>query len=238
MVVGPDGHDLDDSIEGGVTLRDVIDLLYANGVRIALGHFQHGDPHLSAARTLAVIDHVQRRQGEQTDALLTDHLYNDMPRNFRHAWRTEQERHGRDQDLIRFLDDEWHDENLDRILGPVPATLIRAAHAGRLLPFLNFDGDHVDLAVCARTLQYLGPERLIGITDDTEIPFLAGEVLGHRPGSRLWFRSDGIVAAGTGGLQRQQRNLAEIGHGRSTMEMLFGHNPRRVLAPLPTLTRA
>lgn len=232
IVMGPDMGDLDDELDDGLSYRDVIDLFYANGVKIALGHFQHDAPELSAERTRAVIEHVQDRYGPGPEVLLTDHLYNDMPRAFRHVWRTAQERSRRAEQLAPVLAADWDTADLDRLLGPVPATLLRAAREGRLLPFLNFDGDHVDLEVCRRTLEHLGPERVIGITDDTGIPFLAGEELHHREGSGLWYRSDGIVAAGSRGLAAQRRNLAGLTTDDTAFDHLFRRNPRRALTPL------
>ncbi|MER5769754.1 amidohydrolase family protein [Streptomyces sp. NPDC001985] len=236
IVMAPDGGDLDDRIEGGVTYRDVIDLFYSRGVRLALGHFRHSDPQLSADRTAAAIDYVSRRFGPSPSALLTDHLFNDMPRNFRHVWRTREERAQRASQLAEFLADDWASADLSALLGPVPATLVQAAHDGKLLPFLNFDGDHVDLEICRRTLDFLGSEKIIGITDDTERPFLAGEELHQRSGNGLWYRSDGIVAAGTGSFSRQCENLALIGRGPQDIELLFGTNPRRAIAPLSALS--
>lgn len=234
LVMAPDGGDLDDYLEGGVTFRDVLDLFYANGVRVALGHFRHTDPHLSAERTTAAIDYLQRRYGPGPEVILTDHLFNDMPRTFRHVWRTDEDRRNRPEELRRFLAQPWTDDRLDAVLGPVPAALVRAAREDKLLPFLNFDGDHVDLEICRRTLDELGPDRLIGITDDIERADLAGEALHHRPGNDLWYRSDGIVAAGTGVFSRQRANLLRLGYHADTVERLFDRNPRRALRPLRT----
>ena len=232
IVMGPDMGDLDDELDAGMTYRDVIDLCYSHGVRIALGHFQHGHPDLSAERTAAVIAHVQDRYGPRPDVLLTDHLYNDMPRNFTHVWRDAAQRAQRAGQLAPVLEADWTTRDLSALLGPVPATLIHAARHGRLMPFLNFDGDHVDLAICRRTLEFLGAQRIIGITDDTEIPVLAGEDLHHPHDSRLWYRGDGIVAAGTGDIARQRRNVASLTDQGTDFDQLFGDNPRRALRAL------
>jgi N-acetylglucosamine-6-phosphate deacetylase len=231
IVIGPDAGDLSDKLESYVTFRDVIDLFCSAGVRLALGHFRHVHPELSAARTVAVIDYLHDRCGPGADVALTDHLFNDMPRNFRHVWRTDEERVQRDRQLSEFLSVEWTDANLDDLLGPVPASIVRAAKADRIMPFLNFDGDHVDLEICRRTLDFLGPQRVIGITDDTERPFLAGEHLQRREGNGLWYRSDNIVAAGTGHIGKQCANLVRIGYGHA-VGSLFRDNQLRSIAPL------
>jgi phosphoheptose isomerase len=144
VVMAPDAVELHDEIDPGLRFRDVIDAFYRQGTRLALGHFQHGDPELSARRTQAVIDYIQVCHGPSPTAIITDHLYNDMPR-----------------ELSSFLTHEWTDADLSSLLGPVPATLLRAAARGQLTPMLNFDGDHVDLEICRRTVEYLGSERLI-----------------------------------------------------------------------------
>ncbi|NUT96396.1 MAG: hypothetical protein HOY78_30650 [Saccharothrix sp.] len=232
VVIAPDGGDLDDHLEHDITFRDIVDLFCADGVRLALGHFRHDHPRTSADRTAAVIDYVHGRCGDGADVILTDHLFNDMPRNFRHVWRTARDRVDRQRQLTEFLSVPWTDANLDDVLGPVPACIVRAAAADAIMPFLNFDGDHVDLEICRRTLDHLGPDRVIGITDDTESPALAGEDLAQREGNGLWYRSDGIVAAGTGHIGRQHDNLAAIGYAHAAGK-LFHDNQLRALVPLP-----
>ncbi|WP_426624807.1 hypothetical protein ACPPVW_01565 [Leifsonia sp. McL0607] len=237
IVMAPDGGDLDDRF-GDVTYRDIIDLFYSNGVRIALGHFRHNDPELSAARTAAMIDYVQAQYGPDQGIVLTDHLFNDMPRRFRHAWRTREEQTRRAREIAEFLSTDWSTVDLREFLGDVPAVLIEAAIDGRCLPFLNFDGDHVDAQVCVATLNHVGTGNLIGITDDTPLDELAGEALSHQEGGGLWYRSDGIVAAGTGNLSTQLKNLRLAGRSDGEIDDLFGRNPRRALSPLSQFSAA
>lgn len=232
IVLAPDGGELDDRVDAGASYRDIVDLFYQRGVRIALGHFRNSDPKSSAARIRRMIDHIQEHHGPRADLLLTDHLYNDMPRNFTHVLRTSAERASRRVELDEFLAKDWDDDSLDELLGAVPAALLRAAKQEELLPFLNFDGDHVAPEVCKRTLDYLGLERVIGITDDTARPSLAGEELQRRDDNGLWYRSDGAVAAGTGDFERQKANLRQIGFGEDDISQLFSTNPRRALSPV------
>ena len=147
IVMGPDTMDLDQEIEPGFSFGDLITLLYNSGVILAIGHFRRDDPETSARRTEEVIAFVQERFGPSPDILVTDHLFNDMPRNFTHAWRTAEALAYRDEEINTFLATEWTDENIEELLGIVPATIIRAARDGRLTPCLNFDGEHVDLDI-------------------------------------------------------------------------------------------
>jgi len=48
IVFGPEGADLHEEIED-VSLSIVLSHLYTNGVKVALGHFQHGNPDLFRA---------------------------------------------------------------------------------------------------------------------------------------------------------------------------------------------
>jgi phosphoheptose isomerase/N-acetylglucosamine-6-phosphate deacetylase len=230
IVMAPDAMELTDELEPGMFFRDVIDAFYRSGVKLALGHFQHDDPERSARRTERVIDYIQARYGPSPAIVITDHLYNDMPRNFIHAWRTPEEKARRDAEIEEFLADEWTDSSLVELLGPVPATLLRAAAQGRLTPTLNFDGEHVDLEVCRLTVEYLGSKRLIAITDDTESAEMAGESLSRHPGSTLLFRADGRVAAGSSGAAVQEQNIRSIGLGETDLLNLRGAVAHSVLS--------
>jgi N-acetylglucosamine-6-phosphate deacetylase len=230
MVIGPDAMDIDDELESGLRFRDLIDTFYANGVILALGHFQHDDPELSARRTETVIDHISHRFGGSPNMLITDHLFNDMPRNFVHAWRTEESRLRRDEEIRAVRDEPWTDASITQILGPVPATLLLAARAGKLTPVLNFDGEHVDLDICRLVVDFLGPDRLMAITDSTDLDVMAGEPLHSVPGSSLKYRGDGVVAAGSTNLAAQRRHMSDIGLSASAINSLIRSVPQRVLA--------
>lgn len=237
IVMAPDAVEITEELEPGVVFRDVIDAFYLNGVKLALGHFRHDDPGLSARRTERVIDYIQARYGPSPLVVITDHLFNDMPRRFTHAWRSAEEKARREAELEPFLAQEWTAASLPELLGPVPATLLLAAAEGRLTPTLNFDGEHVDLEVCRRTVEFLGSERLIAITDDTESTEMAGESLSRRPGSSLLFRDDGRVAAGSSGTLVQDANLRSLGLGDEQRQNLLGGVAQSVLAVDPRAAR-
>jgi len=228
LVLAPDAMETEDMIAPGFRLIDLIESLSENGVRIALGHFERSDPERSASRALGLIDAVHEMIGFSRFNVLTDHLYNDMPRNFVHAWRGEAKVR-RDKELKEFLRVPWTPDNLRELLGPVPAVLLEAARGGQLLPCLNFDGFHVDLAVCQRTTEYIGASSLIAITDHTETFSMAGEVLHPAKDASLWFRDDEVVAAGCKDLDWQIQNMRTIGLGEPEIHSMTTENPHRVI---------
>ena len=229
IVIAPDACELDEVLDGDLTFRALIELFYQHGVRLALGHFRHDNPSESARRTDAVIDMVEKFTCGQPDMLLTDHLYNDMPRAFTHAWRTEEERVHRDKELESFLSKPWKTDSLAELLGPVPASIIEAARTRRLLPMLNFDGAHVDLEICRRTVDYVGADQLIAITDHTETDAMAGEDLSLSKSSSLRLRLDGQVAAGSTDISKQIENMRSIGLSDAQIDELVSETPRRAL---------
>lgn len=228
LVIAPDALALDEEIEPGFCFGDLVDLLQQHGVRLALGHFRHDDPERSAAMTQALIDYVAPAGGDRY-RLVTDHLYNDMPRAFVHAWRTPEARRDRPAQLAAVLDRPWRPDTLAEVLGPVPATIIQAALDDRLTPMLNFDGNHVDLEICRATVDYLGVQRIIGITDHIEVLDMAGEQL-HAAQNGLLLRGDNIVAAGSTGLEAQMANMRGLGLSDAEIDQLVRLNPQRAIA--------
>lgn len=142
---------------------------------------------------------------------LTDHLFNDMPRNFHHAWRTPQEKAQRTNDLKYMHIDNWNWDNLDEVLGEVPAILLRAAREGHLLICLNFDGDHVDLEICRRIVQLLGLDHIIAMTDRTDCNQLGDQKLESHYGNSLRYQRESVVAAGSQSIDQQIHNMRDIG---------------------------
>lgn len=228
LVLAPDAMETEDMIAPGFRLIDLVESLSENGVRVALGHFERSDPERSASRALGLIDAVHNTIGFSRFNVLTDHLYNDMPRSFVHAWRGEAKAR-RDKEVTEFLQTPWTSNNLTELLGPVPAALLEAARDGRLLPCLNFDGYHVDLAVCQRTTEYVGASSLIAITDHTETFSMAGEELHPAKDASLWFRDDEVVAAGRKDLDWQIENMRRIGLGEPEIHSMTIENPHRVI---------
>jgi hypothetical protein len=236
VVMAPDAMDLDERIDEGMTFRDLLSHFYDNGLRLAVGHFHRDNPERSAARLRSVLEFLHSRYPSSPYLVLTDHLYNDMPRAFVHSWRIPESRAGRAMEIDRILTPDWEKADLSELLGPVPAVMLQAARDDLLFPCINFDGHHVDLEYCQRTLEYLGADRLIALTDHTEVATMALEPL-HRCGDHpLWLRDDGAVAAGSSGFNLQRENILSLGNDDSVVTKLFVTNPLeavsyRVLAP-------
>jgi N-acetylglucosamine-6-phosphate deacetylase len=230
IVMAPDAMELGDEIERGFTFSDLLFEFYDQGTRIALGHFHRDDPVRSARRLNDVLELLHMRYASSPFLVLTDHLFNDMPRNFTHAWRTAEQREHRVDELAKFLDHEWEDSDLERLLGPVPAALLTAAQRELLMPCLNFDGYHVDLEICRKTFDYLGEDRLIALTDHTELPTMAAEPLTQDKYSKLWLRDDGAVAAGSTDHVHQIQNMRSIGLPERAIDKIFFTTPRLAVA--------
>jgi hypothetical protein len=230
IVMAPDAMELDDDIEPGLRFSDLLTSFYDRDLRVALGHFHRDDPERSARRMLNVLAFLHDRYESSPQLVLTDHLYNDMPRNFTHAWRTSQQRARRDMELAPLLAADWETADLHQLLGPVPATMLAAARDGLLTPCINFDGYHVDLAICRKTFDYLGEDRLIALTDHTEVNVMARTALTRDTDTGLWLRDDGAVAAGSAGYQQQRENMRSVGLSDRAVEKLFLTNPRAAIA--------
>jgi N-acetylglucosamine-6-phosphate deacetylase len=222
IVLAPDTMALDDHIGASYRFEDLLRECYDAGLRIAFGHFRRDDPTQSAACIYNVLTYLHQHYQPSPYLVLTDHLFNDMPRAFIHAWRTKRELSSRDTELSRFMAKPWLPQSLAETLGPVPAALLNAARERKLTPTLNFDGFHVDLEICRLAVNYLGADRLIPITDDTELNMIAGEALHRIEGSPLRYRDDQKVAAGSSGYEKQISNMKSIGITETEIEFMFG----------------
>jgi hypothetical protein len=186
----------------------IAETLLDGGVLPAAGHFVKSNPVYSAVALQSIYD-VVRACGKFPT--LTDHLYNDMPHNFIHAWRTPEARLKRDQELKAMNLDSWTLDNIEEKLGSVPATMIRNAQEGLVKIAINFDGEHVDLAILKKTVQLVGAENILMMTDSIESRRLAGRDLSMHEGSTLLYQDEDIVAAGSQGILQQIDNMMKIG---------------------------
>ena len=190
------------------SLEWIIDTLYKNNVRPALGHFVKTDPDKSAYLTRQVIDHVEEKG---YPPLFTDHLFNDMPLLFKNSWRTQEEKERRDVEVAEIGIDNWTLDNMEQTLGPVPAAIINGAQRGLVKVCLNFDGEHVDLEICKAAIRLVGSENLMLMTDRIQSHVLAGQALTSKKSTTLLYQNQGIVAGGSLSLGRQIMNMLMAG---------------------------
>lgn len=204
----------------------IAETLLEGGVLPAPGHFIKVDPIASAKELQSIFD-VVAAWGH--GATITDHLFNDMPNNFKHAWRSQADRVRRDEEVKALNLDSWNLETLEEKLGIVPATMIRNAHKGYVKICQNFDGEHVDLAVVKKAVQLIGAENLMMMTDSIESKRLAGRNLTLKEGSTLLYQDEGIVAAGSQSVTQQISNMVSIGLSLSQIEAITNLVPSGII---------
>lgn len=211
-------------------INDIIwlsETLLNKGVLPAAGHFTKEDPQYSAEALQAIYDVVAKWEHGPT---ITDHLYNDMPHNFKHAWRTSKEKKLRDSEIQALNLDSWNIDNLEEKLGIVPATMIRNAKKGHVKIAMNFDGEHVDLAIVKRTIEIVGAENFLMMTDSIESKRLAGRDLMQKKNCSLLYQQEDIVAAGSLDIKQQLKNMQKIGLTDKQIQQITVINPNFVLA--------
>ncbi len=198
---------------GYPTLEWVIELLLEHNIRPSLGHFQKTNPVISLRSVNTVLDIVERKGTRLRGApVITDHLFNDMPLSFKHAWRTPEDRITREQDLIGLDLDSLSIYNVDEKLGVVPGAIIKAAKNGLIVPSINFDGDHVDIAVSRHMVNFIGSGSIIAMTDNASLTRqLCGRILSKKNFNSLLYQEDDIVAAGTQNIIKQIDKLRVAG---------------------------
>jgi hypothetical protein len=210
-------------------IGQIVGMLVEHGVRPALGHFQKSSPSESARCIRRAVTAVKSLPGSRVSQLLTDHLFNDMPRRFVHSWRDTASRERRGRELEELHLAEWTLERLPEVVGEVPAALMQAAVAGDVVVCLNFDGEHVDLDICRRVVELLGPQSVIAMTDRLDIDRLAGVPLQRSQENSLWYQPSGIVAAGSSSIDLQMANIRSLGFNEADVWQMTAFQPARVL---------
>ncbi|MDF2530036.1 MAG: hypothetical protein K0Q57_916 [Gammaproteobacteria bacterium] len=205
----------------------IAETLLDGGVLPNPGHFLKNDP-LASAKALQSVFDVVATWGQ--GAIGTDHLFNDMPLNFKHAWRTKADKARRDEEIQALNLESWTLSNLEEKLGPVPATIIRNAHKGLVKAAQNFDGEHVDLAIVKKAVELIGDENIMMMTDSIESKRLAGRNLHMMEGSTLLYQDEGIVAAGSQDVNRQIGNMFSIGLNPTQIGLICGANASDLLS--------
>ncbi|MEU5052252.1 hypothetical protein [Streptomyces sp. NPDC021096] len=202
-VVSPDAYSPESVLQDDANLRTsdfswIVPTLLAHGVRPALGHFTRDDPQRSADTVDAIVETAYRSEWNGTGVrVTTDHLFNDMPLNIRHAFRTERARKERDRIIESYDVPNWTLDNISEMAGPVPGAIIRQAVNCRIAACINFDGEHVDLALATRAVQLMGPRNAMIMTDRCDSARLGGRPLHHTGDNGLWYEENGVVAAGS-----------------------------------------
>jgi N-acetylglucosamine-6-phosphate deacetylase len=215
IVLSPDaelpGGDSPDSITW------ISETLLDGGVLPAPGHFTKNNPAESAKLLQSLFDVVAAWGKSPT---ITDHLFNDMPHNFKHAWRTTSEKMRKEEELKALDLDSWNLSNLEEKLGVVPAVIIKNAHKGIVKICQNFDGEHVDLAIVKKTVELVGAKNMLMMTDSIESRCLAGHKLTMQEGSTLLYQAQGIVAAGSQSVFHQIKNMLSIGLSLEEIDLI------------------
>ncbi len=208
---------------GYPSLEWIIELLLEHGIRPSLGHFQKLNAKISLNSIHRVMD-IAEKKGHRFDgaAIITDHLFNDMPLSFKHAWRTPEERTRREADLAALDIESLTVDNIDEKLGMVPGAIIKAARNGLIIPSINFDGDHVDITISRHMVDFIGSESIIAMTDNASLTRqLCGKTLSAKSFNSLLYQEDDIVAAGTQNIIRQTDKMLGVGiSGKQLWDMV------------------
>ncbi len=215
IVLSPDAmlekSNLSKQFHNDLSIDWIISTLLEANIRSALGHFQKNNPTESAKCIETLLEITYKRTSSSfLIRVITDHLFNDMPLKFKHAWRTPKELERRPQEIGLLHLEQWNMENLDTFVGEVPATLMRAAHDGLVALCLNFDGAHVDAAVCQKVVELIDSKYIIAMTDRLETNRLGDQKLVKNEEINLWYQERGIVAAGCSTIDHQIRNLRAL----------------------------
>lgn len=220
VILSPDAQLLGSNFQFDVScpnIKWIAETLLEGGVLPAPGHFIKVDPQGSAKLLQDIFDVVVTWGRGST---ITDHLFNDMPRNFKHAWRTPEERANREVEIKALDLESWNLTNLEEKLGIVPAVMIRNTRKGLVKICQNFDGEHVDLAIVKKIVELVGAENMLMMTDSIESKRLAGRHLHRMQGSTLLYQDEGIVAAGSQSVIQQITNRVSIGLSLKQIEQI------------------
>jgi N-acetylglucosamine-6-phosphate deacetylase len=152
-----------------------------------------------------------------------------MPLNFCHAWRTAAARERRSAELERVGLSTWTADNICEKVGPVPGAILSGVKRGLVKACINFDGEHVDLAISTRTVELLGAENFMMMTDRIQSRRLAGQVLSRRTDSSLLYQEKGIVAGGSQTPAQQVQNLRLWGMPEHDLRLIAFQNAFELL---------
>ena len=212
--------------ESQPSLSWLVQTLMDGRVRPAPGHFKKSEPDVGARRVKELFEIVAARGDME---IVSDHLFNDMPLNFRHCWRTAADRVQRTQGLAEIDLEGWSLSNMTERLGVVPAALLEGARDGLARLCINFDGEHVDLAISKRIVDLVGANYFLLMTDQIQSRVLAGRRLTEHADNTLLYQEKGIVAGGSQPVARQIANMRGAGFTKETIRKIAVWNPNMLL---------
>jgi len=217
VVISPDGLTKDSDLHDRLgrehpDLPWIVRTLVESGVRPALGHYTKLEPKRAAELTYEIVDIAWQTESPIVGArVVTDHLFNDMPLTIKHAFRTRKARAERDALIAAYDLPSWNLADLPEQVGDVPAAIMRLCHEGKVASCINFDSEHVDLAIAARAVEVIGEGRVMLMTDRCDAARLGGQQLHREAENTLWYQDGGVVAAGSQPLDRQLQNARRAG---------------------------
>ncbi|OAN10123.1 N-acetylglucosamine-6-phosphate deacetylase [Exiguobacterium undae] len=232
-VLSPDTMTKDSYLKEQITddhpsIEWIVKTLVENGIKPALGHFQKNDP-IHTSELIKQVIKIAKDTNRFMDStpVITDHLFNDMPLNFKHTWRTSEERKVRLQELYESEIQGWSLDNICEKVGQVPGTLIKAAAAGDITICMNFDSEHVDLEIVRKVVELIGTSNIIAMTDRIDTDVMCGQELKKNGENNLWYQGKGYVAAGSYTIDRLMHNIRSIGFNESDIWNLTSFTPLR-----------
>ncbi len=212
------------------SLQWIIDKFYENQVMPSLGHFRKDNIEITISSIIQVVEMAKKSENYKPGCILVDHLFNDMPRNFKHTWRTLEEKSKKQEELSSMDIQNWSLDNIDEYLGEVPAILIKLSLRGDITVCLNFDGEHVAIEISKRIGEIMGYDGIIAMTDcasDTNI--ICGRQLQNVKHNTLLYQEEGIVAAGTTAIDDQIEKMRSVGISEDNIWKMIGFVPMNIL---------
>lgn len=203
MVISPDWNQKQ--------LEKIAKLFLSHGVYLSLGHIRRNAVR-DAVKGIKIVANLASKMDfdQYSGAISVDHFLNDMPQNIKHAWRSSSERRLRSKEINAIATHKWKFSSLDKQIGLVPATLMKFARKGSIILFINFDGWHVDLQICRRIYEMIGADGIIAMTDRVETNTLGKTHIKKGNIGTLWYRPNGVVAAGSSTLFEQMANMRAL----------------------------
>lgn len=211
VILSPDARTGYGALDAGRDSPDVdwiVQCLLEGGILPAPGHFRKDDPACSAACVKRFFKHVRRSGRGPT---VSDHLFNDMPVDIPYAWRGQLARTRREKELQDLRLESWTTGDLESRLGPVPAAMLRGGMEGDVKLCMNFDGEHVDLAISKRTVELADSRNFLLMTDEIQSRTVDEVPLEQRDDSTLLYQPGGVVVGGSQTISRQLENMRSIG---------------------------